>query len=229
MAGDTDVTFHEYPDADLMMMDLADQLSGELKGALLTHDHVTFAVPGGSTPGPVFDTLSSLRLDWDRVAVMPTDERWVAPDHERSNARLIRERLLTGPAAAARFCPLHAEGQGPEEALEGLIETVAPLMPINVLLLGMGEDMHTASLFPGAPGLDAALSPQAPPLAVTRPEGQPEARIPLTAPALDGALSTHVVITGHAKRAAIEKAQRLPVREAPIHAVLTNATVHWAP
>ncbi|RDC73449.1 6-phosphogluconolactonase [Rhodovulum sp. 12E13] len=219
----------EYPDSDLMMMDLADRLSSELKSALMTHDHVTFAVPGGTTPGPLFDTLSSLRLDWDRVTVMPTDERWVGPAHERSNARLIRERLLTGPAAAARFRPLYVDGVTPEQALAGLNAAVAPMMPINVLLLGMGADMHTASLFPGAPGLDAALDATAPPLAVTRPAGQPEARVTLTAPALWGALSTHVVVTGDDKRAALERASKLPVQEAPVHAVLTNATVHWAP
>lgn len=219
----------DYPDTDLMMMDIADQLSSELKSALMTHDHVTFAVPGGTTPGPLFDTLSGLRLDWDRVTVLPTDERWVGPSHERSNARLIRERLLTGPASAARFRPLYVDGVTPEQALAGLNAAVEPLMPINVLLLGMGADMHTASLFPGAQGLDEALDASAPPLAVTRPAGQPEARVTLTAPALAGALSTHLVVTGDEKRAALERAARLPVREAPVHAVLTNATVHWAP
>lgn len=219
----------DYPDTDLMMMDIADQLSSELKSALMTHDHVTFAVPGGTTPGPLFDTLSGLRLDWDRVTVLPTDERWVGPSHERSNARLIRERLLTGPASAARFRPLYVDGVTPEQALAGLNAAVEPLMPINVLLLGMGADMHTASLFPGAQGLDEALDASAPPLAVTRPAGQPEARVTLTAPALAGALSTHLVVTGDEKRAALERAARLPAREAPVHAVLTNATVHWAP
>jgi 6-phosphogluconolactonase len=219
----------EYPDADLMMMDLADTLSSELKSALLTHDHVTFAVPGGTTPGPVFDTLSSVRLDWDRVTVLPTDERWVDDQSERSNARLIRSRLVTGAAARARFRSLHVGDATPEQALDGLIEAVAPLMPINVLLLGMGADMHTASLFPDAPELDAALDANAPPLAVTHPPGQPEPRVTLTAPALSGALSTHVVITGADKRAAYDRALRLPVHRAPVHVVLTNATVHWAP
>lgn len=219
----------EYPDADLMMMDLADTLSSELKSALMTHDRVAFAVPGGTTPGPLFDTLASVNLDWERVTVLPTDERWVGPAHERSNARLIRARLLAGPAARARFRPLYVESATPEQALPGLIEAVAPLLPLNVLLLGMGADLHTASLFPGAPELEAALDAHAPPLAVIRPDGAPEPRVTLTAPALGGALSTHVVITGADKRAALERARRLPLDEAPVHAVLTNATVHWAP
>jgi len=218
----------EYPDAEMMMMDLADRLASELKNALLTHERVTFAVPGGTTPGPVFDTLSSVHLDWDRVVVIPTDERWVAEDSERSNARMIRERLLTGPAAAALFQPLYTEGATPEEALPALIAAVKPRLPIDVLLLGMGTDMHTASLFPGAEGLDAALAHGAPPLAVIRPAGQPEPRVTLTKPALAGALTTHVVITGDEKRDAVEGARRLGERDAPIQTVLADASVHWA-
>lgn len=223
------MSLHEYPDADLMTMQLADTLSSELKSALLTHDRVTLAVPGGTTPGPVFDVLSSVHLDWDRVTVLPTDERWVGESSDRSNARLIRERLMTGPAAAARFRSLYVKDATPEQALDGLIDAVEPLLPINVLLLGMGADMHTASLFPDAPELEAALSSSAPPLAIVRPENQPEPRITLTAPALTGALAAHLVITGSEKRQAYEKAQRLPVHRAPVHAVLTNVTVHWAP
>ena len=218
----------EYPDAEMMMMDLADRLASELKSALLTHDAVTFAVPGGTTPGPVFDTLSGVHLDWARVRVLPTDERWVGEDSDRSNARLIRSRLLTGPAGAAPLVPLYAEGRSPEDALADLTAAVAPLLPVDVLLLGMGADMHTASLFPGAAGLEAALGPEAPPLAVLRPEGQPEPRVSLTAPVLRGALSAHVVLTGADKRTALERAARLPAREAPVHTVLTHATVHWA-
>ena len=67
----------EYPDRDMMMIDLADQLAGEINAALMTHDRVSFAVPGGTTPGPVFDTLSAVDLDWARVHVLLTDERWV--------------------------------------------------------------------------------------------------------------------------------------------------------
>jgi len=222
------MTRQDYPDAEMMMMDVADTLASELKSALLTHDRITFAVPGGTTPGPIFDTLSAVRLDWARVTVLPTDERWVPPDHARSNARLIRERLLTGPAAAAAFQPLYAEGS-PEEALPALSEEVAALRPVNVMLLGMGADMHTASLFPGAEGLEAALDPQAGSLAVLRPEGEPEARVTLTAREITGAMSVHIVITGEEKRRAAERAARLSPREAPVHIALAVGTLHWAP
>jgi 6-phosphogluconolactonase len=132
------VTFVEYPDAELLMMGLADRLASDLKSCLMTHDRATFCVPGGTTPGPVFDVLSAVHLDWDRVAVVLSDERWVAEDSPRSNTRLVRERLLVGPAAAARLLPLRADTATPEEALPALIAGLVPHLPLSVLLLGHG-------------------------------------------------------------------------------------------
>ena len=109
-------------------------------------------MPGGTTPGPVFDMLSAVDLDWARVTVLPNDERWVDEDDPRSNARLVRGRLLQGRAAAATFVSLHRAGETPEEAAPAVAEAVAPHLPLSVLLAGMGDDMHTASLFPAATG-----------------------------------------------------------------------------
>ncbi len=222
------MNFIEYPDRDLMMLDLADTLTGELADCLRRHDSATLSVPGGSTPGPIFDVLSAQKLDWDRVFVVLNDERWVPEDSLRSNTRLLRERLLVGPAAAAHLIPLRADTATPEEALEDLAKGFDVHLPISVLLLGMGADMHTASLFPGADNLAAALDDHAPPLMAMRADGAGEARITLTAPVLKGAMSTHIVITGAEKRAAIMRAERLPVAQAPVRAVLGDATVHWA-
>lgn len=218
----------EYPDREMLAIDLANRLAGVLKAHLTTHDSASFAVPGGTTPGAIFDALCAADLDWGRVHVMPTDERWVAPDHPRSNARLIRDRLLTARAAAASLLPLWEPEETPEAALPAIIARLEPELPISVLLLGMGEDMHTASLFPGAEGLAEALSAEAAPVAVLRPETVPEARISITAPVLDGALSKHLVIYGEAKRAALERALSLPPEEAPVQAVLKNTSVHWS-
>ncbi len=216
----------EYADREMLMIDLAQHLAGQLNECLMTHDHASFAVPGGTTPGPVFDALCAADLDWSRVHVMPSDERWVPESSERSNARLIKERLLTGRASAAQFVPFFREGQGAEAAMPDLAEALAPELPISLLLLGMGADMHTASLFPGAAELDAALASVAPVMAI-HPEGQ-ETRVTLTGPALAGAMNTHILITGDEKRAALERAQQLTPQEAPIKTVLANATVHWA-
>jgi 6-phosphogluconolactonase len=210
-------------------MQLADSLASALNSALMTHETASLAVPGGTTPGPVFDVLSGTDLDWGRIHVMLTDERWVPETSERSNTRLLRQRLLTGKAAGAVYLPLYAEAESPEDRLTDLAAGLAPALPLSVLLLGMGADMHTASLFPGADRLEDALSPHAPPLMAMRGGGAPEPRITLTAPVLTGAMSTHIVITGAEKRSALERARRLPPREAPVALVLGEATVHWAP
>ncbi|MEM9583220.1 MAG: 6-phosphogluconolactonase [Pseudomonadota bacterium] len=217
----------EYADRDMLMINLAQQLAGELNTALMSNDTASFAVPGGTTPGPAFDALCAADLDWSRVHVMPTDERWVDESSERSNARLIKQRLLTNRAADATFVPFYEKGVTPDNAMDGLAARLTSALPLSVLLLGMGADMHTASLFPGAPQLEQALSQDAPPAMPVTPAGQ-ETRITLTGPVLAGAVSTHVLITGEEKRAALAQAQSLSMSEAPINTVLANATVHWA-
>jgi len=113
--------------------------------------------------------------------------------------------------------------------LAELETNISPVLPIDVCLLGMGADMHTASLFPGADRLADALAEDAPILVPMRAPGLEEPRITLSARVLDGALCKHVVITGARKRAALERAQHMRPLEAPIAAVLAGATVHWCP
>ncbi|MFC7705086.1 6-phosphogluconolactonase [Plastorhodobacter daqingensis] len=220
--------FCDYPDRELMMLSLADRIAGELADFLRRQDRATLCVPGGSTPGPVFDTLSGTDIDWSRVSVLLNDERWVPESSPRSNTRLLRERLLRDRAAAAQLLPLHLNTATPEEALDDLAEEIRPHLPISVLLLGMGADMHTASLFPGADRLAEALAPDAPPVMALRAEAAGEPRITLTAPVLKEAMRIHLLITGPEKRAALERAQGLDVMEAPVRAILADATVHWA-
>jgi 6-phosphogluconolactonase len=218
----------EYPDRDLMMLALADRLTGDLAHALRQNDHVTLSVPGGTTPGPIFDILCAQDLEWDRVAVVLNDERWVTEDSPRSNTAVVKKRLLVSKASKAKFIPLYAPAPTPEDKLAELSAALAPHLPISVILLGMGVDMHTASLFPGADTLAAALAEDAPPLMALRAEGAGEPRVSLTAPVLRGAMALHVVITGPDKRAALERATALSPMEAPIACVLGQATVHWA-
>jgi 6-phosphogluconolactonase len=218
----------DYPDRELMMFSLADTLASELANALRVRPTASLCVPGGTTPGPVFDVMSAVKLDWARVAVFLNDERWVPETSDRSNGQLVRSRLLTGPAAAATYLPLYAETPAPEEALDDLAAAITPHLPISVLLLGMGADMHTASLFPGADRLAEALASDAPVLVPMRAPGAGEPRVTLSARVLAGAMSVHLLITGEEKRAALDRARTLPPEQAPVRAVLANATVHWA-
>lgn len=219
--------FIAYPDAEMMMIDLANCLAGELRQALQAQDRASLAVPGGTTPGPIFDELSAVELDWGRVDVMLTDERWVPESSDRSNTSLLKSRLLRDHAAAANLVPLYTNAETPEEGMPSLLGPLADALPLSVLLLGMGADMHTASIFPGADKLTEALTGDDL-LVPMRAPGAPEPRVTLSAKVLKDAMNTHVVITGDAKRAALEKAAQLSPQEAPIAAVLANATVHWA-
>lgn len=219
--------FVEYADAEMMMMDLANKIAGELRTALHNDDRVSLAVPGGTTPGPIFDDLSGVDLEWDRVDVMLTDERWVPESSDRSNTRLLRQRLFQGKAATANLVPLIADTATPEEALDALSAQLVAALPLSVALLGMGTDMHTASIFPGADRLHDALTGNAPLYAMRAP-GAPEPRITLSAKVLKDAMNVHVVITGSEKRKAIERAATLAPDMAPVAAILPNATVHWA-
>lgn len=220
--------FVDYQDREMLAIDLANRLAGELRTALSHDERAAFAVPGGTSPGPVFDDLCAVELDWSRVDVFLTDERWVPEGHPRSNTTLVRERLLVDRAASARYLPLYADAPEPEGALEALAEPISKELPLAVVLLGMGTDLHTASIFPGADRLDDALSARAPILLPMRAPGAPEPRITLSAHVLNGALNKHVLIFGEEKRAALERASGKSVREAPINAVLSDATVHWA-
>jgi 6-phosphogluconolactonase len=217
----------DYADSEMMMMHLADTLASELKNCLLVHEHASFAVPGGTTPGPIFDSLCAVDLDWSRVHVMLTDERWVPETSERSNTRLLRERLLIDRAASAQYIPLYADAVTPEEKLPELAEALTPELPISVMLLGMGADMHTASIFPGADQLDLALHGDDR-LVAMRASGAPEPRITLSAKVLKSAMSRHIVIIGPQKREALERARHLTPEEAPVAAVLNGSTIHWA-
>jgi len=207
--------FIDYPDRDLLVMDLANKLAGDLREALGHQDRASLVVPGGSTPGPIFDVLCAADIDWDTS--------------ERSNTKLLRERLLIERAAAARLVPLYLPYSEPEEGLAELSQSCRYVLPISVLLLGMGVDMHTASLFPDADRLNEALSLEAPILLPMRAKGANEPRVTLTAPVLNGAIKKHLVIFGDEKRKAYLAAQSLPATDAPVRAIMDDLMVHWAP
>jgi 6-phosphogluconolactonase len=221
-----EVARQAYPDRGTMMRDLAELVADQLRAAHATKGKATLAAPGGTTPGPFLAALSEADLAWEDVRVLPTDERMVPEASPRSNARLIRETLLRGKAAGAEFVDMYESILGARRA------RVAAVLPIDVLVLGMGTDMHTASLFPGAPELAAALADGAPEIMEITPPGEPEARLTLTAPVLRAAGVIHILITGAEKVAALERALLDgPVEEAPVRAVLTApapVTVHYA-
>jgi 6-phosphogluconolactonase len=221
-----------YPDRAALMTGLAATVAAELGAGLETGRAVTLAVPGGTTPAPFFKILRRAGIDWSRVRVMLTDERFVPEDSGRSNTRLVRQTLLQDRAQAATLIPMYRAAETPEDVLDLLTTEVSAALPLDVCVLGMGADMHTASLFPGADLLDQALGRDAPPLLPMRAKGAPEPRMTLTAPVLQAAGHTHLLITGADKKAAYELAlQDGPTAQAPVRVVLRAsppALVHYA-
>jgi len=121
----------------------------------------SFIVPGGSTPGPVFERLSKMSILWHNVLVSPSDERWISTEHEASNQKLIEQTLLINQAADARLMPLKNDAATPAEGELQAEKNVSELeQPFDVTMVGMGGDGHFASLFPGCPQIEEALDPK---------------------------------------------------------------------
>ncbi|MCF6272230.1 MAG: 6-phosphogluconolactonase [Rhodobacteraceae bacterium] len=233
MAGDRKLMpdFMQYPDRDILAVDLAEVVADQLNEAIAARGKASIAVPGGTTPKAFLQALSEQEVKWKKVSVLLTDERFVEETSLRSNTRLLKETLLQGKAAGATLVPMVAEGGAPETVLEALMAGLSPALPLDVVVLGMGEDMHTASLFPGADRLDEALAEGAPPLMAMRAEGAEEPRLTLTAPVLRGAKSVYILIVGAPKLAALKEALfEGPEAEAPIRVVLArdDTEIHYA-
>lgn len=210
---------------------LAESVAEALRADLLERDRALLVVSGGSTPVPFFKALATKELPWKRVQVTLADERWVDKDAADSNARLVREHLLTGPAAAATFAPLTTNDATPECGVPALNERLSALAwPASVVILGMGADGHTASLFPDSRELDLALSQDALTVAVHSP-GQPQPRITLSAGWLSQSRRHLLHLNGENKRAVLARALAGDnVRELPIRAFLAHPiAVYWAP
>lgn len=224
---------HVFPDSGSLAEALAARVAAALREALAARDSASLAVSGGTTPKRFLRALAAQSLDWAGVRVTLVDERWVDEGNERSNAALVRAHLLHGAAARAHFVPLHREAAQPEDALAEVDAALAPLLPLDVAVLGMGADGHTASFFPGGDRLAEALDPATPARVLSiRAPGAGEPRITLTLPALLGARHLFLHIEGEAKREVLQRAASPEGRELPVSEVLSAAEspeIYWCP
>jgi 6-phosphogluconolactonase len=214
----------------------AEAAAAILAEAMRPPERRRIVVTGGSTPGPAYDRLSALDLDWSETTVILSDERWVGVDSPLSNEGLVRRRLLTGAASAARLLPLKGAGETPEadaHAAEGALRALAPW---SAVLLGMGDDGHIASLFPGDPDLAARLDPDGARLCVAVPISGLEPFVPRISLTLRALLETPLVvllISGEAKRAVVERVSADAGYAPPVGALLrqtrARVSVLWAP
>lgn len=227
---------HAFEDRAALAAALADRVSAELHAAIASRGSASLAVSGGSTPKQFFEVLSTRPIAWDRVVVTLVDERFVGPDNARSNHLLVKTHLLQNAAAKAGFVPLYHPVESAEEAAALATAEIATFgKPFDVTILGMGNDGHTASFFPGGNHLAAALDRSAPRRVMTmEAEGAGETRLTLSFSALCDSRLLVLHIEGAEKKAVLDKAlSGTDEAEMPVRAVLerskTAPDIYWAP
>lgn len=228
--------FKEFKDSATLVAALAGQVADLLRAGIKARGRASLVVSGGSTPVPFFAALSDLQLDWEDVTITLADERWVEPSDAASNEHLVRRHLLQNRAALARFVGLKTEAATAAEGESECAEHLGGVpRPFDALILGMGNDGHTASLFPEATRLRRALSLDSGQLCMAiTPPSAPHERMTLTLPTLLQSRQIILHLVGSEKRAVYEKAlTEGPVGEMPIRAVLNQTispvTVFWCP
>ena len=190
-------------------MAAARRMAELLTRRLDNNDEASLVVSGGKSPGQCFATLAATELEWQRVQVALSDERWVPPEHDDSNEKLVRELLLVDAAATATLLPVYAEGVSPEERCNELQDPL-PVLPFACSLIGIGTDGHFASLFPDADNLDKAMDVETGRLylpVVTA--ASPYLRISMTLAAISRSDEIVLLFFGDDKLAVYEKAKAM--------------------
>lgn len=225
----------EATDATVLAKQLCEAVTANLSESIELHGRASLVVSGGSTPLPFFKQMANAKLDWSAVDVTLADERWVPEEHKDSNARFVKEHFLVGDAANAKFFSLYRDADAHASVAE-IEQSLAEMMqPFSVVILGMGGDGHTASLFPDTDGLEAALDlDSSATLAILEPESVPQTRISLTRAALMRSRYRYLHITGEQKRGVLEDALN-PGDAAPLPIAsffekhLPPISVYWSP
>ncbi|MCH5652034.1 6-phosphogluconolactonase [Pseudomonas syringae] len=223
---------HDFDTAQQLADALAETVSERLKQAISENGLATLVVSGGRSPVAFFQRLAAQPLEWSKVVISLADERFVPTEHADSNAGLLHRHLLQGPVAKAKFLGLYSVASSVEEAAQAADQALAELPPIDVLILGMGDDGHTASLFPNSPNLSEALDLQGerrclPMLAPS----VPHQRLTLTRRLLASARSPILSVSGQAKLDTLRTALAGDdLAEMPVRAFLNpSLEIYWCP
>jgi 6-phosphogluconolactonase len=230
------VELRRFGSADALASEVAKDIAAQLARAVTARGQASLLVSGGHSPARLFERLRTQALDWSQVSIALVDERWVEPTDPESNERLLRETLLRDGAAAARFFGLKNPAPSPDLGAGPAWNALARIpRPSDITVLGMGDDGHTASLFPGSPNLKSALDPEASEgcIGMWSPSA-PHARLSLNLRALLDSRRILIFLVGEAKlRTYAAACGPGPVEEMPVRAVLRQQRVPvevvWAP
>jgi len=225
---------HYFESREAASVAAANRIISALRRCLAAQEAASLVVGGGTSPVQCFAELSTQDIDWSRVTVLPSDDRWVPADHEDSNEKLIRDKLLVQRAAAAELLPFYASGMSVEERCRELSNDIRSIpSPFACSMLGMGADGHFASLFPDADNLATGLDLESTALCLpVETQASPWSRISLTLAALSRSDEVVLLFFGADKRTVYEDARngndQFPVsrlllqKRAPVH-------IYWAP
>lgn len=225
---------HAFATRDEASIAAAQALATLIGRRLALQGEASLVVSGGTTPGRCFAELAATDLEWQNVSVILSDERWVPPDSEDSNERLVRETLLRDRAAGANLLSVYQPDTTPEARSEDMAGEIRALpFPFAAALLGMGEDGHFASLFPDASNLSEGLDTESAVLCLpVTTAASPHPRISLTLSALSRSDEIVLLVFGEAKRGVIEAARKAD-SDLPIARLLRQkrapVNVYWAP
>ncbi len=225
---------YDFDSRTALDQDLADKVAGILADAVSENGRASIAVSGGSTPKGFFNELSKKDLPWKDITITLADERWVNITEEASNTRLVHEHLMQNNAVAAKFFHIKQGDLLNNETLADLnLAARSTVLPFDVLILGMGEDGHTASLFPCSDEIHAALSKSAAPLLKVTPKTAPHDRITFSYSYLQQSKNTFLHIVGTGKKVVLEQALGgTEILEMPIRAFLQHPSlqtnIYWA-
>jgi 6-phosphogluconolactonase len=233
------IDLHSFPDRDSLTTELATTITALLNQGITQNDRASLAVSGGSTPVQLFECLSAMNLPWQKVDILLVDERWVSPIDLDSNEHLVKKHLLQNRAKAANFTGMWNSAKTASEGEEKCGTQLQKIhRPFDVLILGMGGDGHTASLFPGAAKLPLATDMDSGKICMgIAPISAPHERMTLTLPVILESKQIFLHITGQNKKDVLEKALGDgPVEEMPIRFILQNQaqkqtmnfSIYWA-
>jgi 6-phosphogluconolactonase len=219
---------HPFENDDLLAVHLAGAIVKNLSDAIAHKGSASLIVSGGSTPKKLFEHLSKSDLLWEKITIGLCDERWVKPTHTDSNEKLVKETLMVNNASKATFVGMVIEGMDTVSAQAACSERIkASLWPFDVVVLGMGEDAHTASLFPNTPQLPEAynLSRDILCIAIEPPSYASHPRMSLTLKALLSAAHLYLHFQGEGKQKVYDEAMSGEDANAmPIRSILKQTT-----